>query len=501
MIKEETRSEAFPQRKKQYTWLFVFLVTAAILTMNPFTFSKDWLPLMFGYGFGYVVWFILFFHPVDFFLNILMFVPLGIILLGFLHKEENPWGKKPFKRLFLVAAAASLTCELSQMFLPRSATMLDVVANVSGAVIGYAVIFEIRASAPGLLDSAWKAFSRLRTAAASLYTVFLFFLCISPYFVNSTRNWDAGYPLLAGNEATMDRPWSGNLYVLRLYNRALRPAEIGALYSLGEESAHDRGAFAEGLVAEYLFSDTAGGVLRNASSHGDALNFQAQAGVQALKGGGVRLQGGAALWCTDATGIIPRAVQGTSQLTVEVWLSPERLDQTGPARIVSLSKNADERNFTLGQQGRDIHFRVRTPLAGLNGAWISLKAGNALKDTCKVHIAATFYRGVERLYVNGSPRSELVRGDTDFLSAMVGLGQNRAAQAAFAFLFFFPAGWLWAGCFRRWKWIAGPLLLSAVNLAVQGFWHRAGQPFGAFFFALCLASGLAGIGGTFHNGK
>ncbi|GAG45344.1 unnamed protein product, partial [marine sediment metagenome] len=41
----------------------------------------------------------------------------------------------------------------------------------------------------------------------------------------------------------------------------------------------------------------------------------------------------------------------SGQLTFEVWCRPANTVQKGPARIVSYSKNASYRNFTLGQAG------------------------------------------------------------------------------------------------------------------------------------------------------
>ena len=51
-----------------------------------------------------------------------------------------------------------------------------------------------------------------------------------------------------------------------------------------------------------------------------------------------------------ATKIID-AVRRTGEISVEAWIRPANTNQDGPARIVTLSKSANERNFTLGQDG------------------------------------------------------------------------------------------------------------------------------------------------------
>lgn len=45
--------------------------------------------------------------------------------------------------------------------------------------------------------------------------------------------WDTSFPLVIGNEATLDRPWSGELHLIGLYNRALTSVEIEQNYTAG----------------------------------------------------------------------------------------------------------------------------------------------------------------------------------------------------------------------------------------------------------------------------
>lgn len=56
-----------------------------------------------------------------------------------------------------------------------------------------------------------------------------------------------------------------------------------------------------------------------------------------------------------------------NQICMEVVFQPANLHQKGPARILTYSKSPFERNFTLGQEGRDIVLRLRTPETGANG--------------------------------------------------------------------------------------------------------------------------------------
>ncbi len=98
---------------------------------------------------------------------------------------------------------------------------------------------------------------------------------------------------------------------------------------------------------------------------------------------------------------ITRAIQRTGALTVEAWLHPTRLDQDGPARIVTLSRNSSERNFTLGQDGDRLDVRLRTSKTSKNGMpSLSLPAGSLRSQ--RTHFVYTHARnGRTRMFVDG----------------------------------------------------------------------------------------------------
>jgi hypothetical protein len=69
------------------------------------------------------------------------------------------------------------------------------------------------------------------------------------------------------------------------------------------------------------------------------------------------------------------------------------------------------RNFTLGQQGSEIHFRVRTRLAGPNGTRGHLQTQGLGLGPQLTHLVAVYARGTQELYVNGVLFPEGVTGD------------------------------------------------------------------------------------------
>lgn len=69
---------------------------------------------------------------------------------------------------------------------------------------------------------------------------------------------------------------------------------------------------------------------------------------------------GGYLKAKDAGPDIFKTSSGGSELTLEAVISPASMDQTGPARIVSLSTEDDEPDFALDQDGPDFTFCLKT---------------------------------------------------------------------------------------------------------------------------------------------
>ena len=90
-----------------------------------------------------------------------------------------------------------------------------------------------------------------------------------------------------------------------------------------------------------------------------------------------------------------------NQLTLVVRMRTNNLEQSGPARIVTYSLNPVNRNFTLGQIGNTLTFRLRTPGSGLNGADPALYSGPVLSLDHPYLVAAVYDGRISRLYVDG----------------------------------------------------------------------------------------------------
>ena len=95
-------------------------------------------------------------------------------------------------------------------------------------------------------------------------------------------------------------------------------------------------------------------------------------------------------------------------MSLEVVLRTSSVDQDGPARIVSFSRDAMGRNFTLGQSGKSLSFRLRTTETDFNGMHPSLFVPNVF-DVRRVQHFVVTYDGLRvLLYVDGKLSAESI---------------------------------------------------------------------------------------------
>lgn len=112
------------------------------------------------------------------------------------------------------------------------------------------------------------------------------------------------------------------------------------------------------------------------------------------------------------------AVQSTDAITVEAWIQPQNLQQEGPARIVTLSDGAYDRNFTLGQ-GRwneypqdAYNMRLRSTATDLDGMPLVSTGGGVAKLATQHVLYTRDASGAAKMYVdNVEQASGLIGGD------------------------------------------------------------------------------------------
>jgi hypothetical protein len=92
----------------------------------------------------------------------------------------------------------------------------------------------------------------------------------------------------------------------------------------------------------------------------------------------------------------------TAEFSIRARIRPESLDASGPARIISFSRDPGRRNFTLGQEGRELIFRVRTPATGPNGSNPETQTFGSPLSLREHWVEAAFDGEVSQISVDGT---------------------------------------------------------------------------------------------------
>lgn len=159
-----------------------------------------------------------------------------------------------------------------------------------------------------------------------------------------------------------------------------------------------------GLVALYEFDEGGGDVVHDRSGHGEPMPLRiADPSKVEWAEGRLMLKDNTMIRSEKPFGRGVAALKKSNELTVEAWLESADMNQSGPARIVSISSGSSERNFTLGQDNGVYDVRVRTPRIGTNGM-PGLQSPDRLVGTRLGHLVYTRDRtGEGRFYLDGEP--------------------------------------------------------------------------------------------------
>lgn len=185
------------------------------------------------------------------------------------------------------------------------------------------------------------------------------------------------------------------------------------------------------LLAFYDFEEGAGTSVLDSSGFGDPLNLTIHDPSAVDWGNGfLSLEADTVVSSASAENVPPEGTakklfnaiggdSGSGGITVETWVTPAELDKGGPARIVTMSFDPTNRNFTLGQNLENYQARFRTTTAGNNGSDIRRETEFGV-DTVLTHLVYTrdpsgdafiYIDGDESLLLPGNQSSGPVTGD------------------------------------------------------------------------------------------
>lgn len=174
-----------------------------------------------------------------------------------------------------------------------------------------------------------------------------------------------------------------------------------------------------GLQALYDFSSGWGNTVADTSGQGDPLNLTI-AKTSAVKwgDGGLTILAPTTISSGKPALKVIAACKQKDEVTVEAWIRPATVDQSGPARIVTISEDWNTRNVTLGQGLKDgeptdlYNVRLRTSMSSENGIpSISSPDGSLTAQLAHVVFTRTA-AGRAVLYINGQERAvDTLRGN------------------------------------------------------------------------------------------
>ena len=165
----------------------------------------------------------------------------------------------------------------------------------------------------------------------------------------------------------------------------------------------------EGLSALYTFEGGRGNVISDVSSIGAALDLTVNdpTKVEWLSGGGLAVRGDVLIASAGAATKVIDASKGSEELTIEAWIKPATTTQSGPARIVTLSRDPYLRNFTLGQglwdkQPTDVYdVRFRTTTTDANGRPSTTSASGTVRAALTQVVFTRAADGTVTIYLDG----------------------------------------------------------------------------------------------------
>ncbi len=189
-----------------------------------------------------------------------------------------------------------------------------------------------------------------------------------------------------------------------LVSHLLQPAPAlsqGTNSSVGSEAL-----IAVGLpnpVVLYEFNEGNGNEVRDTSGVGQPINLTiSSTNAVDWTDGGLLVHSPAVIISQSFPNELFAAIQRTNEFTIEAWIKPNDLGQDGPARVVSLSRDPSNRNFTLGQDSNRFDLRLRTSKRDRNGL-PSTASTTGVVGLDLTHVVVTRDRGGQvRIFIDGN---------------------------------------------------------------------------------------------------
>ncbi|WP_019505312.1 VanZ family protein [Pleurocapsa sp. PCC 7319] len=353
----------------------------------------------------------------DYIRNILLFIPLGIGLAGTISIKKFNYYQIIIITLF-ISAILSTNIELIQILLPsRFSSMSDIICNSLGGALGgilYCwrsdIIHFIYAILRG--DTTQINLKQLAIVIASyclVITLSIWFLKIN---INLS-NWDDDYYLAIGSEVTGKTAWKGYMTSLYICDRSLDnqeviqafeqthtffsqlPSLVTSLVFLDEQEKYsDNTQQLPDLVWQSELTLPQTNYVSNSLANSDDLDYQIHHNKT------VSFKREKSLKTEFPAFSLNKKLKQSNEFSLSLTAASNRLKQVGPARIISLAESISERNLMIGQEKRNLTFRVRTPTTGDTAAQPEFIIPNIFDDYNLHQILITYTQGKLTFYID-----------------------------------------------------------------------------------------------------
>jgi glycopeptide antibiotics resistance protein len=393
-------------RNKSLRWgylLFIASLAAIIFaTISPFNFQ---IPA--GFSGQFILQEFKFASSVkDYWQNILLFMPLGIgLAMMFAPKQLST------SAILIVVCLASIlissAVEITQFCLPsRVSNVTDIICNSLGGTLGGILYFWRSQIIQLLIGIVCRDFERLSLKSllrAIACYCFLVMVLIWALAVNvNLSNWDDNFHLTIGNEVTGDRPWNGQISDLYISDRGLNPSEVQQIFKAADVFL----AQSSDLVTSIKFANGKN-YYQDRSHHlahlvwqGLSASSQIEPINQSAENTGILVNSKQWLQTTKPAVALHQKLKNTGEFSLYLAVSSNDPQQFGPARIVTLSEGVNSQNLVIGQKGKDLKFRLRSPITGRNATQPSFLVPRVFEHQDLCQILVIFAHKKLDFYVN-----------------------------------------------------------------------------------------------------
>ena len=157
------------------------------------------------------------------------------------------------------------------------------------------------------------------------------------------------------------------------------------------------------MIALYAFDEGSGETVRDVSGVGEPLDLQIQDPDAVRWGDSVlTVDSPTVITSSGPATKVNNAIKFSNEFSVELWVTPDEIQPSGPGRLLTLSSSANVRNFTVGQG-----FWVNQPTARFQAKTVStFGTGDTISGIASTGLYHVVYVRSDvdkqvRMYVNG----------------------------------------------------------------------------------------------------